>query len=151
MIGNDNHNKSRVQWFVSLIRWLDSEAGIDAIVIDNNKRVDWFRILPLISLHLACFAVIWVGWSPVAVITAIVLYLVRMFAITGFYHRYFSHRAFKANRFWQFVFGVLGNASVQRGPLWRLLITGTTIDLPTRSRMCTPLSGMASGGATSDG
>jgi len=46
------------------------------------------------------------------------LYIVRMFAITGFYHRYFSHKAFKANRFWQFIFGVAGNASVQRGPLW---------------------------------
>ena len=118
MSRNNSRNITRKQWFVSLIRWLDSEAGIDNIVIDDDKRVDWFRILPLIGLHLACFAVIWVGWSPVAVITAIGLYLLRMFAITGFYHRYFSHKAFKANRFWQFVFGVLGNASVQRGPLW---------------------------------
>jgi stearoyl-CoA desaturase (delta-9 desaturase) len=41
-----------------------------------------------------------------------------MFAITGFYHRYFSHKAFKTPRFWQFIFGAIGNASVQRGPLW---------------------------------
>jgi fatty-acid desaturase len=41
-----------------------------------------------------------------------------MFAITGFYHRYFSHRAFNTNRFWQFIFAVIGNSSVQRGPLW---------------------------------
>jgi stearoyl-CoA desaturase (delta-9 desaturase) len=41
-----------------------------------------------------------------------------MFAITGFYHRYFSHKAFKTNRFWQFLFAVIGNAAVQRGPLW---------------------------------
>jgi stearoyl-CoA desaturase (delta-9 desaturase) len=59
-----------------------------------------------------------VGWSWTAVAVAAGLYFVRMFAITGFYHRYFSHRAFKANRFWQFVFAVLGNSSVQRGPLW---------------------------------
>ena len=118
MTRNSSRNISRNQWFVSLIRWLDSEAGIDKIVIDNDKRVDWFRIMPLIVLHLACFAVIWVGWSPVAIAAAIALYFVRMFAITGFYHRYFSHKAFKVNRFWQFVFGVLGNASVQRGPLW---------------------------------
>jgi stearoyl-CoA desaturase (delta-9 desaturase) len=49
---------------------------------------------------------------------AVLLYWVRMFAITGFYHRYFSHKAFKTNRFWQFIFGAIGNASVQRGPLW---------------------------------
>jgi len=69
-------------------------------------------------MHLGCLGVIWVGWSPVAVLAAVFLYFVRMFAITGFYHRYFSHRAFTANRFWQFWFAVLGNASVQRGPLW---------------------------------
>lgn len=55
---------------------------------------------------------------PASALTALGLYLVRMFAITGFYHRYFSHKAFKTGRFWQFVFAVLGNASVQRGPLW---------------------------------
>jgi len=41
-----------------------------------------------------------------------------MFAITAFYHRYFSHRAFKTSRAAQLVFAVLGNSSVQRGPLW---------------------------------
>jgi stearoyl-CoA desaturase (delta-9 desaturase) len=65
-----------------------------------------------------CFGVFWVGWSWAAVITALVLYLIRMFAITGFYHRYFSHKSFKTNRFWQFIFAILGNSAVQRGPLW---------------------------------
>jgi stearoyl-CoA desaturase (delta-9 desaturase) len=41
-----------------------------------------------------------------------------MFAITGFYHRYFSHRAFKTSRAGQLVFALLGAAAVQRGPLW---------------------------------
>jgi stearoyl-CoA desaturase (delta-9 desaturase) len=49
---------------------------------------------------------------------ALMLYLVRRFAITGFYHRYFSHKSFKTNRFWQFIFAVIGNSSAQRGPLW---------------------------------
>src|SRR5439155_26141420 len=47
-----------------------------------------------------------------------VLYALRVFALTGFYHRYFSHRAFKTTRVCQFVFGVLGCSAVQRGPLW---------------------------------
>ena len=46
------------------------------------------------------------------------LYVVRMFAITGFYHRYFSHRTFKTSRVGQFVFGLLGASAVQRGPIW---------------------------------
>ena len=45
-------------------------------------------------------------------------YLVRMFAITGFYHRYFSHRSFKTSRVGQFIFGLLGASAVQRGPVW---------------------------------
>lgn len=103
---------------LAVIRWFDTEAHTPTAADGDLKKVDWLRIVPLIFMHLMCFGVIWVGWSWAAVITAALLYFVRMFAITAFYHRYFSHKAFKANRFWQFVFGVMGNASVQRGPLW---------------------------------
>ncbi|MEZ6197940.1 MAG: acyl-CoA desaturase [Planctomycetota bacterium] len=82
------------------------------------RRIDWLRFLPYMGIHLTCFAVIWVGVSWVAVAVAAALYVIRMFAITGFYHRYFSHRTFKTHRFTQFLFAVLGNSSVQRGPLW---------------------------------
>jgi len=103
---------------LAVIRWFDADAASEAAPAGNAKKVDWLRILPLIFLHLMCLAVIWVGWSWTSVTVALLLYLLRMFAITGFYHRYFSHKAFKTSRFWQFVFGVVGNASVQRGPLW---------------------------------
>ncbi len=100
----------------SVRRWFDTsnpgELGPDA------DRIDWLRTLPFIGIHLACFGVIWVGVSAFAVWTAIVLYAVRMFAITGFYHRYFSHRAFKTSRPVQFVFACIGAMCVQRGPLW---------------------------------
>jgi len=66
-----------------------------------------------------CLGVFWVGWSWAAVVVATLLYLIRMFAITGFYHRYFSHKAYKTSRFWQFVFAVLGNMAVQRGAIWQ--------------------------------
>jgi stearoyl-CoA desaturase (delta-9 desaturase) len=103
---------------LAVIRWFDTEADIESLPTGNAKKVDWLRIVPLIFLHLMCLGVIWVGWSWTAVGVAALLYFVRMFAITGFYHRYFSHKAFKTSRFWQFIFGALGNASVQRGPLW---------------------------------
>ena len=103
---------------LAVIRWFDTEADIETTPAAYTKKVDWLRIVPLIILHLMCLGVVWVGWSWTAVIVALLLYIVRMFAITGFYHRYFSHKAFKTNRFWQFVFGAVGNASVQRGPLW---------------------------------
>ena len=113
---SDFFKGSRV--ILSIIRWFDSEAGLDTIDSIGKSGPDLIRLVPFIILHLACFSVIWVGWSWFAILTAAGLYFVRMFAITGFYHRYFSHRAFNANRFWQFLFAVLGNSSVQRGPLW---------------------------------
>ena len=84
----------------------------------DARGIDWVRIIPFVGVHLACLGVFWVGWSPVAIAVAVLLYAVRMFAITGFYHRYFSHRTFKTSRTAQFVFALLGNAAVQRGPLW---------------------------------
>ncbi len=36
------------------------------------------------------------------------LYALRMFAVTAFYHRYFSHRSFKTSRAVQFLFALLG-------------------------------------------
>jgi stearoyl-CoA desaturase (delta-9 desaturase) len=62
--------------------------------------------------------VLWVGFSPVALAVGLALYWSRMFAVTGFYHRYLSHRSYKTSRWFQFVFAVLGNSSTQKGPLW---------------------------------
>lgn len=114
----DLENPIRSKFLISILRWVDSEAGLDAMPPNTGRRVEWLRIAPFVVLHGMCLGVIWVGWSWVAVATASVLYFVRMFAITGFYHRYFSHKAYQTNRFWQFIFAVLGNSAVQRGPLW---------------------------------
>ena len=102
---------------VALRRWVDTGVGGEESRGDP-RGIDWPRVVPFVLLHLGCAAVIWTGWSPFAVGTAVALYAVRMFAITAFYHRYFSHRAFRTSRFWQFVFAVVGAAAVQRGPLW---------------------------------
>jgi stearoyl-CoA desaturase (delta-9 desaturase) len=102
---------------LALRRWVDSTTAGDE---DHAERhgIDWPRVLPYVALHLACVAVVWVGWSPIAIAIAAALDAVRMFAITGFYHRYFSHKAFRTSRAMQFVFAVLGASAVQRGPLW---------------------------------
>ena len=101
--------------FASFISWFDNEAtSSDA----SNHQIDWWRVIPFVLMHLACFALIWVGFSTFALIFAIALYAVRMFAITGFYHRYFAHKAFQTSRFGQFIFAILGATAVQRGPLW---------------------------------
>lgn len=99
--------------------WVDSHSSLQSEEDGRTPlKVDWLRLMPFIGVHLACFAVIWVGWSWPAVIVAGALYFFRMFAITGFYHRYFSHRSFSTSRFMQFLMAAAGNSSVQRGPLW---------------------------------
>jgi stearoyl-CoA desaturase (delta-9 desaturase) len=105
--------------FNTLLQWFDNGRSNFAAARDNlPDHIDWARIAPFVLMHLACFGVIWVGVSPIAVAVGLVAYLVRMFAITGFYHRYFSHRSFKTSRVGQFIFGLLGASAVQRGPVW---------------------------------
>ncbi len=115
------HRKNKPSTALRVIgQWLDSdyrrEDQPDPATLPD--RVNWERTLPFIFLHLGCLAVFFVGFSWTSLIAAILLYIVRMFAITGFYHRYFSHRSFKTSRPVQFLFAILGNSSMQRGPLW---------------------------------
>ena len=102
-----------------LLQWFDVYSLLnDAAEDTNEKRVDWLRVIPFLFMHLMCIGIIWVGWSPIAVAFAFSLYFLRMLAITGFYHRYFSHKCFKTSRAAQFIFAVLGASAAQRGPLW---------------------------------
>ena len=105
------------RFLVAIARWFDTSAG-GSPAADGPQKTDWFRCIPFVAVHLMFLGVIWVGWSPVAVGVAVALYFIRMFAITGFYHRYFSHRSFKTSRAGQFVFAVMGATAVQRGALW---------------------------------
>lgn len=99
-------------WFIT-----PSNALVPAPV-EQSERIDWMRAIPFLGMHVACIAVIWVGWSWLAVGVAAFLYALRVFTLTGFYHRYFAHRAFKTWRPVQFLFAAIGTTAVQRGPLW---------------------------------
>ncbi|WP_054428867.1 acyl-CoA desaturase [Achromobacter insuavis] len=104
------------RWTASMRRWVDTQA---ASASDGPPdRIDWTRALPFALLHAGCLGVIATGVSPVALAVAAALYVLRMFALTGFYHRYFSHRTFRTSRAMQLVFAILGASCAQRGPLW---------------------------------
>ncbi len=105
------------RWAGTVWQWFDN-AGVPDDSDEEDNRIDWVRVVPFMGLHVMCLGVIWVGFSWTALWVALGFYLLRMFAITAFYHRYFAHRAFTAPRALQFVFAVLGAAGVQRGPLW---------------------------------
>ena len=96
--------------------WFDSEAY--PLGKAKSSVSLWLRCLPFVASHLACFAVFKVGCSGIALAIFLISYLIRMFSITGFYHRYFSHRGFETSRFMQFLFSILAMCAAQRGPLW---------------------------------
>ncbi|MCH8498727.1 MAG: acyl-CoA desaturase [Marinobacter sp.] len=109
---------SRAQHLLhSILRWFDSNAYSDHLDT-TSRQFNVVRVIPFILLHLACLLAFFTGVSTFALVFAAGFFFLRMFAITGFYHRYFSHKTFKTNRIWQFVFAVLGASAAQRGPLW---------------------------------
>ena len=101
-----------------LLRWFDNHAEDSEAEAGNSDRIDWARCVPFIAMHVACLGVFWTGWSTTALVVTGGLYLLRMFAITGFYHRYFSHRSFKTSRWFQALMAFIGCTSVQRDPIW---------------------------------
>ena len=119
-MSNLPQNKENAGLVRSLVRWFDSDYIPEGAENFRNtpKQVDWPRTIPFIILHLGCLGVIWVGVSPLAVWLAVGFYFFRMFAITGFLHRYFSHKTYSTSRAFQFVMALWCSLAVQRGALW---------------------------------
>ncbi len=82
------------------------------------RKVEWWGSIPFLIVHLLAFGSIWTGVTRSAAICCVVLYVVRMFGVTGAYHRYFSHRTYKTSRVFQFVLAFLAQSSAQKGALW---------------------------------
>jgi stearoyl-CoA desaturase (delta-9 desaturase) len=74
--------------------------------------------IPFVIVHLLCLAAIWTGVTWGAVLTAIGLYWLRIFAIGAGYHRYFSHRAYATSRVFQFVLAFMAQTTTQKSILW---------------------------------
>ena len=103
----------------AVIQWFDSDySNGSELPAEARNKIEWVRCVPFIVLHVGCLGVFLFGWSWFAVGAAAALYFLRMFAVTGFYHRYFSHRTFKTSRWAQFLFAAWGASAAQRGALW---------------------------------
>ncbi len=104
----------------AVTQWIDSDhcpEGAEKMRAESD-RVDWVRVMPFVFLHLGCIGIIWVGASWFAVWAAVALYFIRMFAVTGIHHRYFSHKTYSTSRFGQFLLALWAGTTVQRGSLW---------------------------------
>jgi stearoyl-CoA desaturase (delta-9 desaturase) len=100
-----------------VITWFDThaQAKLEEGHADQNK---WIFPFPFVLMSVSTLAGFYVGFSWVAFSMAVFLYVVRMFGITGVYHRYFSHKTYKTSRWFQFILALLGNSAAERGPLW---------------------------------
>jgi stearoyl-CoA desaturase (Delta-9 desaturase) len=93
------------------------------IVVDDRNRIfkHYFHrgAFPFWLVHvLAAVGVANLGFSWRGVGIALAFYYGRMFLVTGAYHRYFSHRAYRTSRAFQLVLALLGGMCVQKGALW---------------------------------
>jgi stearoyl-CoA desaturase (delta-9 desaturase) len=71
-----------------------------------------------VVLHLSLLFVFVVPASGKILLLALAGYLLRMWAVTAGYHRYFAHRSYKTSRAFQLVLAVLGSTTMQNGPIW---------------------------------
>ncbi len=107
------------QMINALLRWVAPPPETMESPVPREERVEWFRCAPFILIHLAAiWAVFLFPFAWPCLVLAILSYSIRMFTITAFYHRYFSHRSFKTSRLVQFLGGFVACSSGQRGPLW---------------------------------
>lgn len=85
------------------------------------KKRDWGGLvsIPFYLVHVVAVAgAYWTGWSWKGFALAIGLYYLRIFGVTGGYHRYFSHRTYRTSRAFQFFLACLAQSSLQKGALW---------------------------------
>ena len=89
-----------------------------ALIDAESSTTDLKRVWPFFTLHMLCFGALLFEVNTTLIAICVGSYAIRMFAITGFYHRYFSHKAFQTSRWFQALFAVIGTTATQRGPLW---------------------------------
>ncbi len=83
------------------------------------STINLFNAFRFVGAHVAALAgALYVGVTPGLVALCFGTYFMRMFFITGGYHRYFAHRSYKTSRAFQFVLAFMGTTSAQKGVLW---------------------------------
>jgi len=102
----------------SLSKWVCPPPETHNEPDPTQDKVEWFRCVPYILIHLGAFLVFFTPFAWPCLLVLFLSYAARMFAITAFYHRYFSHRTFRTSRTVQFLGAFVACASGQRGPLW---------------------------------
>jgi hypothetical protein len=93
-------------------------SELDPDALSDDKRVDLLANWVFAGMHLGALMVLFAGVSWLAVAVGLFTLWVRLFGITGGYHRFFSHRSYKTSRAFQLALAWLGASAGQNGPLW---------------------------------
>jgi stearoyl-CoA desaturase (Delta-9 desaturase) len=96
----------------------DPKATPPTAPIVEHDDIMYPSAVPFVLVHLACVAAFWTGVTYEAIGLCLLLYWLRIFAIGAGYHRYFSHRAYRTNRAFQFALAVLSQSTAQKSVLW---------------------------------
>jgi stearoyl-CoA desaturase (Delta-9 desaturase) len=91
----------------------------DATTMDPEERgqIVFKKEIGFLLIHLAPILAFWTHVTWVDWTLCISLYFIRMFFVTGVYHRYFSHSTYKTSRFFQFLLAFGAESSLQKGVL----------------------------------
>ena len=91
----------------------------NTIALQKQGHYSVWAIASMLAVHIVALVGLWqVPLTGPLLAVTLASYTLRMFGITAGYHRYFSHRAYRTSRIFQFLLAFLGGASMQRGALW---------------------------------
>jgi stearoyl-CoA desaturase (delta-9 desaturase) len=95
------------------------ERAAKAELSGDERMIPWLKVIPFAGVHLAAIVgVVILGWSWRGLALAVGLYYARMFFVTAGYHRYFSHRTYRASRPMQLLLAIGSMTSSQKGVMW---------------------------------
>ncbi len=87
---------------------------------DDIQRTEGARVIAarFVIAHLALLGIFFVPFTWQLGLAAFLSYVSRTFVIEGGVHRYFSHRAYKTSRAFQFLLAAAAASNGQRGAIW---------------------------------
>jgi stearoyl-CoA desaturase (delta-9 desaturase) len=103
------------------------DATIETDASDDDARrksssslssIDKPAAVVYVGLHVGACSVFFVDLTPGLLALFVATYYARILGLTLAYHRYFAHRSFDVGRVTQFLLGLFGTLTIQRGPIW---------------------------------
>jgi len=90
----------------------------ETVQIEKRSKPILKQEIAFTIVHLLPLGALFTGATLFDWIVCGLLYVGRMFWVTGGYHRYFAHKTYKTSRWFQFLIAFFAQTSAQKGALW---------------------------------